>query len=176
MCRGNNTQPPQKMMIVSTNLFCQTKNESSENDELVISLFALAADAAPGEGLLVPFVGRQHVRSVMDTQDGHLICILEVLKELGCDEEVLGGCLLAGCPYNNVKDSPFIDWVHTLVDLVHHSEGTAVELLQGHEVEHCGDTALPSTLVVCCELMELRAATEFHPDTDPVFIILLLVL
>lgn len=82
MCRGNNTQPPQKMMIVSTNLFCQTKNESSENDELVISLFALAADAAPGEGLLVPFVGRQHVRSVMDTQDGHLICILEVLQEL----------------------------------------------------------------------------------------------
>lgn len=124
-------------MIVSTNLFCQTKNESSENHELVISLFALAAEAASREGLLVPLVGGQHVRSVMDTQDSHLICILEVLKELekntninsqqslvshhlcsdtylGCDEEVLGGCLLAGCPYNNVKDSPFIDWVHTL--------------------------------------------------------------
>ena len=61
-----------------------------------------------------------------------------------------------------------------LVDLVHHPEGAAVELLQGHEVEHGGDAALAPALVVCCQLVQLRAVMELHPDADPVLIVLLL--
>ena len=63
---------------------------------------------------------------------------------------------------------------HHLVDLIHHSEWTAVELLQGHEVEHCGDTALSSALMVGRQLVELSAAVKLHPNTDPIFVILLL--
>lgn len=61
-----------------------------------------------------------------------------------------------------------------LVYLVHHTKRAAVQLLQGHEVEHGGDTALPTALVVCSQFMELRAAAELHSDTDPIFIIFLL--
>lgn len=64
--------------------------------------------------------------------------------------------------------------VHYLVDLVHHSEGAAVELLQGHEVEHCGDAALSSALMVGRQLVELSAAVKLHPDSDPILVILLL--
>lgn len=61
-----------------------------------------------------------------------------------------------------------------LVDLVHHSEGAAVELLQGHEVEHCGDAALSSALMIGSQLVELSAAVKLHPNADPVLVILLL--
>ena len=61
-----------------------------------------------------------------------------------------------------------------LVDLIHHSEGAAVELLQGHEVEHGGDAALSSALMVGGQLVELSAAVELHPDSDPVLVVLLL--
>lgn len=61
-----------------------------------------------------------------------------------------------------------------LVDLVHHPEGAAVELLQGHEVEHCGDAALSSTLMVSRQLVELSAAVKLHPNTDSIFVIFLL--
>lgn len=63
---------------------------------------------------------------------------------------------------------------HYLVDLVHHSEGAAVELLQGHEVEHCGDAALSSTLMVGRQLVELSAAVKLHPNSNPILVILLL--
>lgn len=61
-----------------------------------------------------------------------------------------------------------------LVDLIHHSEGAAVELLQGHEVEHCGDAALSSALMVGGQLVELSAAVELHSNSDPIFVILFL--
>ena len=61
-----------------------------------------------------------------------------------------------------------------LVDLVHHPEGAAVELLQGHEVEHGGDAALPPALVVRRQLMQLCAVVELHPDADPILIVLFL--
>lgn len=61
-----------------------------------------------------------------------------------------------------------------LIDLVHNSEGAAIELLQGHEVEHRGDAALSSALVVRRELVELSAAVELHPNSDPILVILLL--
>lgn len=61
-----------------------------------------------------------------------------------------------------------------LVDLIDHSEGAAVELLQGHEVQHGRDAALTAALMVRSELMKLSAAAELHTDTDPIFIILLL--
>ena len=61
-----------------------------------------------------------------------------------------------------------------LVDLVHHPEGAAVQLLQGHEVEHGGDTAFSPALVVGRELMQLRAVVELHPDANPILIVLLL--
>lgn len=64
-------------------------------------------------------------------------------------------------------------WAH-LVDLIHHSKGAAVELLQGHEVKHCGDAALSSTLMVRRQLVELSAAVELDPDADPILVILLL--
>lgn len=32
----------------------------------------------------------------------------------GCDEEVLGRCLFAGCADNNVKDSSLIYRIHSL--------------------------------------------------------------
>ena len=34
------------------------------------------------EGLLVPLVGRKHVGTVMDKQDGHLLGVLEILQQL----------------------------------------------------------------------------------------------
>lgn len=64
--------------------------------------------------------------------------------------------------------------VFYLVDLIHHPEGAAVQLLQGHEVQHGGDTALPSALVVDGQLVKLRAAVKLDPDSDSVFVILFL--
>lgn len=64
--------------------------------------------------------------------------------------------------------------VHYLVDLVHHSEWAAVELLQGHEVEHCGYAALSSALMVGRQLVELSAAVKLDADSDPILVILLL--
>lgn len=61
-----------------------------------------------------------------------------------------------------------------LVDLIHHPEGTAVELLQGHEVQHGGDASLPATLMVRRQLVELRVAVKLHTDADPVLVVLLL--
>lgn len=61
-----------------------------------------------------------------------------------------------------------------LVDLIHHSEGAAVELLQGHEVEHGGDAALPPALMVRRQLVELGVAVELHPNSDSILVILLL--
>lgn len=61
-----------------------------------------------------------------------------------------------------------------LVDLVHHSERTAVELLQGHEVKHRGDAALPSTLMVGRQFVELSAAVKLHSNSYPIFVILFL--
>lgn len=61
-----------------------------------------------------------------------------------------------------------------LIDLIHHSEGTAVELLQSHEVKHGGDTALSSTLMVRRQLVELGGGVKLHPDADPVLVVLLL--
>lgn len=61
-----------------------------------------------------------------------------------------------------------------LVDLIHHPEGAAVELLQGHEVEHGGDAALSATLMVWRQLVQLRVAVKLDPDTDPVLVVLLL--
>lgn len=61
-----------------------------------------------------------------------------------------------------------------LIDLIHHSEGTAVELLQGHEVKHGGDAALSSTLMVRRQLVELGGGVKLHPDADPVLVVLLL--
>lgn len=61
-----------------------------------------------------------------------------------------------------------------LVDLIHHPEGAAVKLLQGHEVEHGGDAALSATLMVRRQLVQLRVAVKLHSDTDPVLIVLLL--
>ncbi len=75
---------------------------------------------------------------------------------------------------------PVTDVVHFvsacvhLVDLVHHSEGAAVELLQGHEVQHGGHAALSSALMVRRQLVQLRAAAKLHSDPDTVLIILLL--
>ena len=62
-----------------------------------------------------------------------------------------------------------------LVDLVHHPEGAAVELLQGHEVQHGGDAALSSALMVRRQLVELSAAVELHTDSDPILVVLLLI-
>lgn len=61
-----------------------------------------------------------------------------------------------------------------LVDLIHHSEGAAVELLQGHEVQHGGDTALSSTLMIGGQLVKLSAAVELDPNADPILVIFLL--
>lgn len=70
-------------------------------------------------------------------------------------------------------DCPVSVCVH-LVDLVHHSEGAAVELLQSHEVQHGGHAALSSALMVRRQLMQLRATAKLHSDTDAILIILLL--
>lgn len=64
--------------------------------------------------------------------------------------------------------------VRYLVDLIHHPKGAAVELLQGHEVEHSGDAALAATLMVWRQLMELRVAVKLDPDSDSIFVVLLL--
>lgn len=146
--------------------------------------FILVGGLCPGfsleatfdKSLHVPFIGRKHVRTVMDAEDRHLLSILKILQQLWCYEEVLGGCLLTGCADHNVKDSPLIYRIHSLVDLVHHSEGAAVELLQGHEVKHCGDTALAPALMVGRQLVELSVAVKLHPNADPILIILLLIL
>lgn len=70
----------------------------------------------------------------------------------------------------------YTSWVrHSyLVDLVHHSEGTAVELLQRHEVEHGGDAALSSALVVRRQLVQVSVAMKLHPDSDSVLVVILL--
>lgn len=64
--------------------------------------------------------------------------------------------------------------MYYLVDLIHHSEGAVVELLQGHEVKHRGDAALSSTLVVRRQLMEVSVAVKLDPNSDSVLVILLL--
>lgn len=61
-----------------------------------------------------------------------------------------------------------------LVNLIHHSEGAEVELLQGHEVKHRGDAAFSSTLMVGCQLMKLCAAVKLHPNSYPILVILFL--
>lgn len=61
-----------------------------------------------------------------------------------------------------------------LVDLIYDSEGAAVELLQGHEVQYCGDTALSSALMVGRQLMERTAVVKLHPNANPILVILLL--
>lgn len=61
-----------------------------------------------------------------------------------------------------------------LVDLVHHSERAAVELLQGHQIEHGGDAALSSTLVVRRQLVELSVAVKLDSYSDSVLVVLLL--
>lgn len=61
-----------------------------------------------------------------------------------------------------------------LIDLVDHSEGTAVELLQCHQVQHGGHAAFPTALMVRGELVQLCATAKLHTDADAVLIILLL--
>lgn len=61
-----------------------------------------------------------------------------------------------------------------LVDLIHHSEGAAVQLLQGHQIKHGGDAALSSALMVRRELVKLRAAVELHTNANPVLVVFLL--
>lgn len=67
-------------------------------------------------------------------------------------------------------------WVRCvyLVDLVHHPEGTAVELLQRHEVQHGGDAALSSALMERRQLVQLSVAVKLHPDSDSVLVVILL--
>lgn len=72
------------------------------------------------------------------------------------------------------KRSVNVERERDLVDLIHHPEGAAVQLLQGHEVEHGGHTALAPALVVGCQLMQLGAVVELDPDADAVLIVLLL--
>lgn len=48
---------------------------------LMVLLVAPAFNAS-GEGLVVPFISGKHVGAVMDTKNRHLICILQILKEL----------------------------------------------------------------------------------------------
>lgn len=61
-----------------------------------------------------------------------------------------------------------------LVDLVHHPEGTAVELLQGHEIEHGGDAALSSALAGRRQLVQVSVAVKLHLDSDSVLVVILL--
>lgn len=61
-----------------------------------------------------------------------------------------------------------------LIDLINHAEGTAVELLQRHQVQHGGHTALTPALVVRRQLVQLCAAAELDADPDAVLVIVLL--
>ena len=81
---------------------------------------------------------------------------------------------MTGCADHDVKDASLVGGIHSLVDLVHHPEGTAVELLQRHEVEHGGDAALASALVVRRQLVQLSVAVKLHPDSDSVLVVVLL--
>ncbi len=99
----------------------------------------------------------------------HVFALLQARNVRTCKKELFA-CIWCGsfCVCTAVSAC-----VH-LVDLVHHSEGAAVELLQGHEVQHGGHAALSSALMVRRQLVQLRAAAKLHSDPDAVLIILLL--
>lgn len=92
---------------------------------------------------LAPFIRGQHVGAVVDTEDHHLVGVLEVLQQLKnqkklwaltlrdeghththtnrlhtpyfrCNEEVLGRRFLAGRAHHNVENSSLIHWIHSL--------------------------------------------------------------
>lgn len=80
----------------------------------------------------------------------------------------------SGCSLYYKQNRDIIKLKTHLVDLIHHSEGAAVKLLQGHQIKHGGNAALSSALMVRCELMELRAAVELHTNANPVLVVFLL--
>jgi len=49
---------------------------------LVHSCPGFSLETTLDESLCVPVTGRKHMRAIMDTEDGHLLCILKVLQQL----------------------------------------------------------------------------------------------
>lgn len=55
------------------------------------------------------------------------------LKQLGCDEEVLLAAWPASVEHDAAEHLPLVPGVHPLVDLVHHPERAALQILQEQE-------------------------------------------
>lgn len=106
---------------------------------------------------------RWHVLATGDAVHLHARVVLEVREQLWCDEKVLRGVLGTGNIDNpgvnqpircqsessaSMTDSPFVAWVHALVDLVNNAERGARQALQCHEIEYGRHGPLASRLPV----------------------------
>lgn len=62
--------------------------------------------------------------------------ISQPVEQFGCDEEILTSTAftpigVAGDIEQTIMHDPLVPWIHTLVDLVDHSEGSPGEGLEG---------------------------------------------
>lgn len=78
----------------------------------------------------------------------HLRMEFQITKQLRRDEEVLARALATRNVHHTLVYHAFVAGVHTLIDFVDDAEGGASEVLQGHEVEDCGDGALAAGLAL----------------------------
>lgn len=86
--------------------------------------------------------------SRIDDMNLHLGMKLETSQELWGDKEILACTLLAGNVYHALMHHSFIARIHTLIDLVNDTERRLGEILESHEVENGGDSALATGLTV----------------------------
>ena len=56
-----------------------------------------------------------------------------------------------------------------LVYFIHYTEGTAGDVLKGHEVHHCGDAPLSTTLTVGIQHMEIILISKLNPYLHTIF-------
>ena len=95
-----------------------------------------------------------HVLSARYAKDTHALVVFEAREQLGSDEEVLAGVLSTGDLDHALVHHPLVAWIHSLVDLVNHSERCLGHGLEGHQVEYRRHGALPAGLAVLVQLLK----------------------
>ena len=102
--------------------------------------------------------------------------VVEVVRHLGCEVEVLTALALSGCGEDHVPDPALVLLVQALVDLVDTPEGDGGHLLQGQHVDCRGDGHLAPGLTTSGQLSQIRLVSELDLDGDPVGLVVILLL
>ena len=102
--------------------------------------------------------------------------VVEVVRHLRREVEVLTALALGGGREDHVPDSALVPLVQALIDLVHAPEGDGGHLLQGQHVDGRGDRHLPPGLTTSGQLRQLSLVPELDLDGDSVGLVVILLL